>query len=195
MNTSPVGSDKLRTFCFYHYSDTDISKKWHKTPLAQNGFYRQFPAHEYKSPLGKPRGFWLSVGNAWADWCRGERFHVASLKYKHRVYLKPDAKILLLDTPAKLVEFTEMYRSNHPKSANRVDSDYTYDLDWAAVARKYQGIIISPYRYDMRLEMKFMWYYGWDVASACIWDLAAIDEVVLLKTPGKKPSSPSLKSK
>lgn len=46
---------------------------------------------------------------------------------------------------------------------------------WRDVYKDYQGIFISPYCWASRFE--FMWYYGWDCASACVWDLSAVKEI------------------
>ena len=41
-------------------------------------------------------------------------------------------------------------------------------IDWRKVAKKYDGIEINPMIYELRM-MALSWYYGWDVASGCIW--------------------------
>lgn len=43
------------------------------------------------------------------------------------------------------------------------------------VRQDYAGIEISPYQYECRFELT--WYYGWDVASGCVWDKEAIRAV------------------
>lgn len=50
-------------------------------------------------------------------------------------------------------------------------------LDWAAIGKLYDGIIIAPYLWERRLNGGAMWYYGWDCASGCIWNPRAISEV------------------
>jgi hypothetical protein len=55
--------------------------------------------------------------------------------------------------------------------------NYLYYIDWSKVAAKHQGIIIAPYCYARRLTYHTAWYYGWDCASGCIWDLKAIQSV------------------
>ncbi len=46
------------------------------------------------------------------------------------------------------------------------------------VAKLYQGIIIAPYCYSIRLDNDCFWYYPWDCASGCIWDATAIAALV-----------------
>ena len=41
------------------------------------------------------------------------------------------------------------------------------NIDWRKVASDYGGIEIAPYIYKGRYDIS--WYYGWDVASGCIW--------------------------
>ena len=48
-------------------------------------------------------------------------------------------------------------------------------IDWARVANNYTGIEICPHQYNMRYGHD--WYYGWDVASGCIWDPSAFVSV------------------
>ncbi len=47
-------------------------------------------------------------------------------------------------------------------------------VDWTRIASEYQGIIIAPYVWECRLNDSCNWYYGWDCASGCIWDAAAV---------------------
>lgn len=42
-------------------------------------------------------------------------------------------------------------------------------IDWKAVAKEYDGIEIDPYQYERRFSEGFLWYYGWDCASGCVW--------------------------
>lgn len=40
------------------------------------------------------------------------------------------------------------------------------------VAKDYDGIEIAPYQESLRYDLE--WYYGWDVASGCIWNFEGI---------------------
>jgi hypothetical protein len=70
-----------------------------------------------------------------------------------------------------------MYSVNHP-----ADPDGTKGLDkmidWPKVAEHYAGIEICPYLSNKRNDDDFFWYYGWDVASGCIWDQKGIEELI-----------------
>ena len=51
----------------------------------------------------------------------------------------------------------------------------SYRINWQPLTEQYAGIIISPYQWKRRLDGRASdWYYGWDCASACIWDLSAV---------------------
>ena len=69
------------------------------------------------------------------------------------------------------------------KLVRYADSSYPReDIDWAAVARCYQGIIIPTYHFEFRFDTHVSdWYYGWDCASGCIWDAGAIASVSLVR--------------
>jgi len=53
------------------------------------------------------------------------------------------------------------------------------NINWPAVAEKYDGIIIAPYIWQRRLSDNpdHFWYYGWDCASGCIWNTEVIEEI------------------
>ena len=56
-------------------------------------------------------------------------------------------------------------------------------MDWGYLATQYQGLIIAPYLWDLRLFGP-AWYYGWDCASGCIWDLTAVESFSLVSSDG-----------
>lgn len=120
----------------------------------------------------KPKGFWVSVdgnGDGWKDWCEAEAWNMESFEMVYDVTLCPNANILLISNPLELDNFTEKF--------SKEQSQYIIGIDWAAVSELYQGVIIAPYIYSRRLERNSFWYYGWDCASGCIWDVDAIDRI------------------
>jgi hypothetical protein len=122
----------------------------------------------------KPAGFWVSVDGKddWKEWCEAENFGDLSQQYRHKVTLKADSNILLLTDKLEVLCFRERYG----RETNNPLYQIPY-IPWDQVAQDYQGIIIAPYQWELRLEE--MWYYGWDCASGCIWDRMAIESVVL----------------
>lgn len=131
----------------------------------------------------KPYGLWLSVDEQydWAEWCRDENFIDTDRQYCFDVVLAPDARLLWLSSAEDIDSFTEEYRGEET-----FDSSYmlgTWTMDWAKVAARWQGIVISPYQWSRRLTGIARWFYGWDCASGCIWDASAIAEVSLTRGP------------
>ena len=122
----------------------------------------------YKSDRFKPVGLWVSSGTSWADWCKEQDFNLNGITHVCEIVLAKDANILHLKTPGAIEQFTSMYAST-----GRFGSMY---IDWGRL-QKYQGIIIAPYQWSLRLAPHTSWYYPWDCASGCIWDLSAIKTV------------------
>lgn len=118
----------------------------------------------------KPNGLWLSVvgDGDWKEWCEAEEFHLAALAYHCDFALAADADVLHISTARELREFGRHYRSQ------KAHHDSLWSVDWAWVARDYGGIIIAPYQFRCRFDKECFWYYPWDCASACIWDLENI---------------------
>lgn len=120
----------------------------------------------------KPHGFWLSVDGEqdWRDWCEAEEFRLERLRFRHKIELASRAKILHISNPLELINFTNEYRGSH--------NSYTYRIiDWNKVANQFDGIIIAPYQWEMRLDFDYGWYYTWDCASGCVWKNEAIQSI------------------
>lgn len=60
---------------------------------------------------------------------------------------------------------------------NNVDIERFKYKDWAAVAEKYQGVIFETWE---TMHMRYLWYQSLDVASGCVWDTSAIEDITLL---------------
>ena len=128
----------------------------------------------------KPEGLWYSCGTDWIDWSKAEDFGAASdYVYSLEVDL---SSMLVISTPQQLDDFTKEYGVPDPHLAHldlSSKSDYFhYYIDWPRVSKEFRGIEICPYISSRR--MTYMWYYGWDVASGCIWKPAAIKDFTLL---------------
>lgn len=140
----------------------------------------------------KPSGLWVSVQGEddWKWWCESEEFRLDGLNYAYEVKLKENANVLHLKTPFSLLEFTKKYGSDMHGNPLDLHKYFEFDgfssgwgvgiinMDWAKAKKEYQGIIIAPYQWSCRFDL--MWYYGWDCASGCIWDLECIEEVKLI---------------
>ena len=127
---------------------------------------------------GKPRGLWLSVDEGWKEWCQDESFNLDGLVHSTEFDVRDDARILRIQTLLDLDIFHRDHAHRAVASpadaitvwdrATRSEKAYGHSIDWAFVAERYDGILIAPYIWQRRLE--YSWYYGWDCASACIWN-------------------------
>lgn len=123
----------------------------------------------------KPNGLWISVEGPydWKWWCESEGYNLENLVVSYEIKLKESAKILYLESEEEIFEMAEKY----PAKTRTWDADLdTYQLNWNEIKKKYQGIIIPQYLWGCRMSQKSCWYYGWDCASGCIWDLTCIEE-------------------
>jgi len=114
----------------------------------------------------KPVGLWVSVDGEmdWVQWCIGEEFNTTSLAHRTPMRLAPGHNVLVLTKPEELDAFTNKY-------GGTLSRDFLY-IDWPQVAQDYDGLIIAPYQWERRYDLS--WYYGWDCASGCVWNLTAI---------------------
>lgn len=123
----------------------------------------------------KPKGLWVSDENdfGWSHWCSAEQFDSFGLIYEHRVELYPDHNVLIIRDIDALDKFHEEFGKDILGPIRPFGIEPRKDwLDWRSVYPLWQGIIVTPYLWDRR--MNYMWYYGWDCASGSIWDLSAI---------------------
>lgn len=116
-------------------------------------------------PDHKPDGLWFAVDDDWQRWCETDwpdRWHNADRHVELDINLD---RVLVLDTVDKVIDFHLHYFAGYGDR---------YRLPWADVTADYAGIIIAPYQWSLRLDHEVDWYYTWDCASGCIWDLSAI---------------------
>lgn len=140
--------------------------------------YQQYAPNTF----GKPVGFWVSVlgEDDWATFVTGN-MNSDRLTHAQRVTLSTEANVLRINSAYELDVFAKHnavetdYERRYPRLLNR------WPIDWRAVAEKYDGIIIAPYQWSRRMSCD--WYYGWDCASGCIWNLGAIASVELEAVP------------
>jgi hypothetical protein len=117
----------------------------------------------------KPYGLWLSdeSDHGWRTWCRSEKYRLTRLRC-HSKFNCDTSNWLVLRSSSEIKSFTETYQSS--------DNDY-YSIDWMRVQKEFKGILITPYQWQCRLNQKSRWYYSWDCASACVWDLTTITQI------------------
>lgn len=123
----------------------------------------------------KPKGLWVSVEGPddWKSWCEAESFSPGNLRYEQQIVLSETANIRRLSNALEIDELTERYAFPGQRHCR-------YRMDWKQIADGYDGIIIAPYIWSRRLDGGADWYYSWDCASGCIWNAAAIKEIIPL---------------
>lgn len=141
-------------------------KLWHYTA---EPFVIEPRSYEQDEPntFGKPRGFWVSVEGEydWPSWCRAEEFGLDRLSYRSPVSISGN---ILYVGPDEMTAFEQEFSVLLRRFITFEDRA----IDWRKVADRYDGIIIAPYSWEHRLDAR--WYYTWDCASGCIWNLDAI---------------------
>jgi hypothetical protein len=176
----------LRGMKYYHWASDPI--KLRKMSYLQSGH-------------PKPNGLWFDVNEDWKRWCESAQFRLETLRYRHTVTILDTSRILFLRSAKDIDAFTRKYGRNlfggiqllqSAKDIGAFASKYGRDLfadvqgqlsryiAWAEVAEKHSGIIIVPY--SRARSQTYLWYYGWNCASGCVWDTG----VIRLGKPCKK---------
>lgn len=123
----------------------------------------------------KPTGLWYSCGSAWIDWLQSEMPHWADeVNYIYEIDVVPD-DFLALRSEEDVLKFTQKYGR-----AEELSLPWAHGIDWPTVAKHYTGIEICPYIYTLRLDSRTLWYYGWDVASGCVWHPDGVSNIQLI---------------
>lgn len=192
--------------CF-HYSSKLIA------PL-RNRNYESRLWHTYVK-YNKPHGLWVTFeypdDDKWKGEYEGSWYHICMsnadmrrrVRYKYKVNVKKDAKLIIITNEKELDDFSDAvgfwkrYVPEHPLEKqrdveNKIKEAFspftdmipkkkerdTRIIDWIYVYGLYDGIIINPWIKSKRNS--YTWYSGWECASGCIWGLNAIDNLELV---------------
>lgn len=132
----------------------------------------------------KPQGFWYGFGSEWIDWCRAEMPDWVG-KYVYSVDIG-NANVFKINDNHNLSKFGRLWRGYlHPEIQE--ERMLVSMINWKEFVQeeKYDGIEINPHQnyQDEKRGYLHMWYYGWDVASGCVWNLNGV-KVKLLTDKG-----------
>jgi len=146
-----------------------LVKRIHNTHITIPFLYNALQSDQFK-----PKGLWYGINFSWLEWMRSEEpqweghlNYLLDIDFTH---------ILQLDTVDKILQFSNEYKIEY-KDCPHLSAKGSW-MNWDLVASHYDGIEINPYQWSLRLEL--LWYYGWDVASGCIWNIEAIKEYRLI---------------
>ncbi len=122
----------------------------------------------------KPTGLWVSDedDHGWRDWCLSENYHPEYLELAYEITLAEHHNVQIITTIEGIKLLTRIY------STERFRPIANLSLDWLRMRKDWNGLIITPYQWELRLDPDCMWYYPWDCASGCIWNPTIINSVV-----------------
>ena len=122
------------------------------------------------TPTMKPKGLWYEVDGDWRRWCEAESFGDISKHTLFRLTLGEE-RMLNIRNVRQLDKFHDEYIKSemHTSPIDGQPFEFGLGIRWDRVALRFDGIEIAPYLWERRLASGFIWYYGWDCASGCIW--------------------------
>ena len=112
----------------------------------------------------KPKGLWYGFGDSWIRWVRNE---MPEWEKPHLNTVTIDQTNVLKIDIGNIHSFQKTYRFH-----DNID----WRIDWDKVSKYYKGVEIPNYDSlrGLRYDSDFLWLYGWDVSSGCIWDTSAV---------------------
>ena len=117
-----------------------------------------------KSAVRKPNGLWYACDSSWKDFVQREGGW-GGYRYKYLLEVNLN-RMCVIRTEKELLDFNSKYG---------IEIRWSTGIDWLKVSKDYDGIEICPYQWNQRMELD--WYYGWDVASGCIWGSGAFKNI------------------
>ncbi len=114
----------------------------------------------------KPKGMWLSTigtDDNWRSWLKYNEMFCHNERYWKQFDV--DMKnILCITNDDEFIKFDKKYVIYKSK--------YQSKVIWDDIYKQYDGIAIIPHFSEFHLTHD--WYYMWDCASVCIWNLDVV---------------------
>ena len=147
---------------YIHYTGEDI---------AALDLSRKYTQNVKNLAYNTPNGLWLSITGIrdWVQYCLINSYCLDNVKSEFQIFLKPDAKILILHNTAALEDFTRKYGYYKENNASGLS------FRWEEIIRNYQGIALPNVL--PKLPNMDMWRKTWCYTCACLWDLQAVEKV------------------
>lgn len=137
-----------------------------------------FEQTEPFSFIDKPQGFWVSVDEGWENWTlRNEAtWHYGNVQ--HEIELIEIPNVLIIENEMEFDAFNSEWGVDFGRKKNGLMNLSGSNIDWQALAEKYDGVIIAEHFWSRRrIGGQAPWYNTWDCASGCIWNPRAIKSV------------------
>lgn len=92
-----------------------------------------------------------------------------------------ESRMLRITNESEFDNFEAEYgvEIEYPRVTNVTVVRLQLDIDWPKVAEQYGGIEICPLQ---RSRRRRAWYYGWSIASGCVWDPGTITGIEELRS-------------
>ena len=121
----------------------------------------------------KPNGFWYSINGEWQKWVNNE---MTLRKYNHPIVFKKNSFIGINDihNTSRILSIKNLVELNLFIDRYLIK---TLCIDWFKVSSHYAGIeiLFNPREIpEILSNNKYTWFYSWDVASGCIWDIIKV---------------------
>jgi len=117
----------------------------------------------------KPEGFWLSVNGSWERWLEGNWDEWLKGKVCLQAELEGDINLFVIKTKQQFLDkFKEL-------TGKELDESSPIRFDYHEFHKKlmehYDGMmLLSEPFWKHRLDFGFMYFYGWDCESICVWN-------------------------
>jgi hypothetical protein len=132
-----------------------------------------------QKPGRKPKGLWYGLGDEWLSFTEYNMKRLLK-EYNYVYTVQPSLNVLYISDLEELIEFTKRYGADYDAFSDQKCPG----IGWKAVSKDYDGIEIIPFIYgagDLPAgEDCVFWYYGWDVASGCVWSPNGISSLELV---------------
>lgn len=132
----------------------------------------------------KPFGLWYGFGKNWLNWSGRNR---DKKEYIHEIEIN-DLNIFKISNDEGLSDFSKKYAATGLSSRiYGTDTDVGIGseffrhsfINWKKVSDEYDGIEINPRMMCCNPKGEIIhWYYGWDVASGCVWNSDCFSKVI-----------------
>lgn len=119
--------------------------------------------------MNKCCGIWASPTDSnwtWKDWCESENFHTERLETHFTFTLKPEARVLYVESSDDVEEYT--------KPSSFESFAFRRYIDFDKIKKEYDALEICHDK-DYN-DLHYSYFYTWDVDSILVWNPDVIEE-------------------